>query len=77
MGKIGQEKCVKGYSTKKKKAFPHYKNSKLKKWKIHGFGLKLAILQPWDFLIREIGQENVFENILGTKKAFPHYKNSK
>ena len=23
IGKIGQEKCVRGYSTKKKKAFPH------------------------------------------------------
>ena len=48
---------------------------------IHYQGLPKVLVKNWQFshlfIIGEIGQENVFENILGRKKAFPDYKNNK
>ena len=67
----------------RKKAFPDYKNNKLKKSKIwdfskivHDFGQKLAM-----FLSLYYRQNRPGKICLGIfykeKKAFPHYKNSK
>ena len=39
----------------------------------HGFGPKMAILAT--FFVGNIGQENVFYDILDRKKAFLGYKN--
>ena len=41
----------------------------------HGFGLKMAIFAT--FFLGNIGQENVFYDILEGKKAFLGYKNKK
>ena len=41
----------------------------------HGFGPKIAIFQL--FFLGNIGQENVFYDILERKNAFPSYKNQK
>ena len=41
----------------------------------HGFGAKMAILP--NFFFGNIGQENVFYDILERKKAFLAYKNKK
>ena len=68
-----------------KKAFPDYKNNKLKKWKICDFSRGVS---PWLWLkidnffifywnIGKIAQQSVFESILERKKAFPDYKNNK
>ena len=40
---------------------------------VHGFGSKLAIFAP--FYLGNMGQENVFYNILERKNAFLIYKN--
>ena len=56
----------------RKKAFPEYKNNKLKKWKICDF----SGISPWLWL-GKIAQQSVFESILERKKAFPDYKNNK
>ena len=45
------------------------------KWLFHAFGPKLAIFPP--FFIGNIGQENVFYDILERKNAFLLYKNKK
>ena len=42
----------------------------------HGFGLKMAIF-PNFFFLGNIGQENVFCDILVRKNAFLGYKNKK
>ena len=42
----------------------------------HGFGPKMAIF-PTFFFLGNIGQENVFYDILKTKNAFVGYKNNK
>ena len=39
---------------------------------VHGYGQKLAIF-PF-FILREIRQENEFQDILERKRAFLHYK---
>ena len=41
----------------------------------HGFGLKMAIFRT--FFLGNIGQENVFYDILERKNAFLGYKNKK
>ena len=84
IGEIGQEKCVWEYS-RKKKAFPDYKNNKLKKWKICDFSkgvspwlwLKIGNFSIFYWNIGKIAQQSVFESILERKKAFPDYKNNK
>ena len=67
-----------------KNAFLGYKNKKFKKSKkstfiqkglTHGFGPKIAIF-PTFFLVN-IGQENVFYDILKRKNAFLGYKKEK
>ena len=68
----------------RKNAFLGYKNNKFKSRKIeifqkrlaHGFGQKMAI-SPSFFFFGNIGQENVFYDILERKNAFPAYKNKK
>ena len=51
---------------KRNKAFPHYKNSKLRKGLVHGFGKKLAIFHL--FLSNNIGQEKYILQYSRTKK---------
>ena len=45
------------------------------KWLTHGFGQKLAVIPS--FFLGNIGQENVFYDILERKNAFLRYKNNK
>ena len=67
----------------RKKAVVRYKNKKFKSRKIgvfpkgltHGFGPKMAI--SLTFFLGNIGQKNVFYDILERKKAFLRYKNKK
>ena len=67
----------------RKKAVLRYKNKKFKSRKIgvfpkgltHGFGPKMAI--SLTFFLGNIGQKNVFYDILERKKAFLRYKNKK
>ena len=67
----------------KKNAFLGYKNKKFKSRKIdifpkgltHGFGPKMAIFPT--FFLGNIGQENVFYDILERENAFLGYKNKK
>ena len=71
------------YIIKEKNAFLSYKNKKSKSRKIdrfpkrltHGFGSKLAIFPT--FFLGNIGQENIFYDILRLKNAFLGYKNKK
>ena len=65
-----------------KHVFLSYKNKKFRKWKnchfskgVHGFGQKLAIFPC--FFKGNIGQENVFYDILERKNLFLGYKNKK
>ena len=65
----------------RKNVFRGYKNKKFKSRKIeifpkgltHGFGQKMAIFPS--FFLGNIGQENVFYDILQRKSAFQGYKN--
>ena len=86
---IGQENVF--YNIlEQKNAFLGYKNKTIKKSKnssksrkidifpkglTHGFGLNMAIFPT--FLLGNIGQENVFYDILERKNAFLCYKNKK
>ena len=80
-GNIGQENVFYGI-LEGKNAFPGYKNKKFKSQKIdifpkgfsHGFGQKCQFFQ---LFLGNIGQENVFYNILERKNAFLDYKNKK
>ena len=45
------------------------------KWLTHGFGLKMALFPT--FFLCNIGQENVFYDILERKKPFLGHKNKK
>ena len=66
----------------RKSAFLGYKNKKLKKSKnwhflkglTHAFGPKMTILPT--FFLGNIGEENVFYDILERKNAFLGYKNT-
>ena len=67
-----------------KNAFQGYKNKKFQNRKIdilpkgltHGFGPKTAIF-PIFFFLSNIGQENVFYDILQRKNAFLGFQNKK
>ena len=83
LGNIGQENVF--YDIlERKNAFLSYKNKKFKKSKnwhfskglTHGFGPKMAIF-PTLFFLGNIGQENVFNDILEPKNAFLSYKKKK
>ena len=75
IGEIGQGKCAWEYS-RRKKAFPDYKNNKLKKWKICDFSkgvspwlwLKIGNFSIFYWNIGKIAQQSVFESILERKK---------
>ena len=79
-----RRKCFLWYSKTKKKAFPGYKNKKFKKWKNWDFSKGVS---PWFwskidhfstfFSLGNIGQENVFYDILKRKNAFLGNKNKK
>ena len=81
-GNIGKENVFYDVLARKN-AFLGYKKKKLKKWKswhcskglTHGFGPKMAILST--FIFFNIGQENVFYDILAQNNAFLGYKNKK
>ena len=76
-------KCLLRYSRTKKPLFYAIKTRSSKSRKIdifskrltHGFGPKLAIFPS--FFFGNIGQENVFYDILERKNAFLCYKNKK
>ena len=81
----GPEKCLLWYSVlEKKNAFLHYKNTKFKKSKYWHFSKGV---NPWFwskngnfsnfFFLGNIGQENVFYDILERKNSFVGYKNKK
>ena len=84
LGQYRPGKCVLRYSRTKKNAFLDYKNKIFKKSKIWLFckGVK-----PWFwsknghfsnfYFLGNIGQENVFYDILERKNAFLGYKNKK
>ena len=84
LGNIGEENVF--YDIlERKNAFLGYENKKLKKSRkidifpkglVHGFGPKLVIFPPF-FFFGDIGQENVFYDILERKNAFLAYKNKK
>ena len=82
LGNIGKENVF--YDIlERKNAFVGYKNWKFKKSKnwhfpkglTHGFGPKMAIFPT--FFLGNIGQENVFYDILERKNVFLGYKNKK
>ena len=83
LGNIGQENVF--YDIlEQKKAFLSYKNNKVKKWKNWDFskgvnpcfGSKNGHFSNFLFF-GNIGQENVFYDILERKNAFLRYKNKK
>ena len=83
VGNIGQKNVF--YDIlERQDAFLRYKNKEFKKWKNWHFSKrdkpwfwsKLAIL-PTFFFLGNIGQKNVFYDILEWKKAFLGYKNTK
>ena len=83
LGNIGQENVFDDILGPKN-AFLGYKNKKFKKSKnshsvpkglTHGFDPKIAIFLP--LFLGNIGQENVFYDILERKNAFLSYKNKK
>ena len=68
----------------RKNALLGYKNNKFKKSKNFAFfqrGEPMVLVQKWlfyqHFLFANIGQENVFYDILERKNAFLGYKNNK
>ena len=83
LGNIGQENVFYD-NLGRKNAFLSYKNKKFKKSKFdifpkgltHGFGPKNGHFSNF-FFLGNIGQANVFYDILGRKKAFLSYKNKK
>ena len=65
----------------RKNAFLGYKDKKFKQSKnwhflTQGFGPKMAIF-PTFFFLGNLGQKNVFNDILEQKNTFPGYKNKK
>ena len=80
LGNIGEENIF--YDIlKRKNGFLGYKNKKLEKSKnsnvskglTHGFGPKMVNFPT--FFLRNIGEEDIFHNILERKNAFLGYKN--
>ena len=82
LGNIGQENVFNDI-LESKNAFLSYKKRSSNSRKIgifskgltHGFGPKMTIFPT--FFLGNIGQENVFNNILERKNAFHSYKNKK
>ena len=80
LGTIGQENVFYDIPEQKKNALLGYKHKKFKKSKMaifqkgltHGLCSKMAIFPT--FFLGNIGQENVFYDILERKKAFLGYK---
>ena len=82
-GNIGQENVF-NHILEQKKSFPGYRNKKFKKSKNWHFSKRV---KPWFwsknghfskvFFLGNIGQENVFYDILERKNAFLGYKNKK
>ena len=82
VGNIGQEnvfydilKRINAFLGCKNKNFKKSKNWHFSKGVTHGFGPKMAIFPT--FFFRNIGQENVFYDILERKNTFLGYKNKK
>ena len=83
LGNIGQENVFND-TLERKNAFQNYENKKFKKSKNWHLSKRV---NPWFlpknryfaifFLIGNIGQENVFNNILERKNGFKNYKNKK
>ena len=80
IGNIGQENVF--YDIKERKnAFLSYKNKKVKKSKNGHFskGEPMVLVQKWPFFqlffLGNIGEENVFYDILEQKNGFLSYKN--
>ena len=83
LGNIGQENVFYDIP-ERKNAFLRYKNNKLKKSKNWDFS---KVVNPWFwskigdfpivFLLGNIGEENVFYDILEGKNTFLGYKNNK
>ena len=75
---IGQENVLDDI-LERKNALVGYKNKKLKKSKNWHF--PMVLVQKWPFFhfffSANIGQENVFDDILDQKNAFLGYKNKK
>ena len=84
LGNIGQEKVF-SHILELNSAFQGYKNKKFKKSKnwdcCKGFCKPMVLAQKWPFFqlffLGNIGQENVFYDILEPKNAFLDYKNKK
>ena len=82
LGNIGQENVF-CYILARKNAFLGYENKKFKSRKIdifpkgltHGFGSKMAFSEL--SFLANLGQENVFYDILERKKPFLGFKNNK
>ena len=83
---IGQENVFYNFREQKKRLSSLWKQQVQKVEKLrffpegltHGFGEKMAIFPFFIFLfLGNIGQENVFYNILERKNAFPAYKKKK
>ena len=78
LGNIGQENVF--YDIlERKNAFLGYKNKKFKKSINRDFFKPMVLVQKWPFFqlsfFGNIGQENVFYDILERKNAFLGYKN--
>ena len=78
LGNIGQENVFFDI-LERKNAFLGYKNNKFKKSKNWDFSMVLVKNWPFShrFTLGNIGQENVFNDILERKNAFLRYKNKK
>ena len=84
LGNISQENVVNDI-LERKNAFLGFKNKKFKNWKnchfsewvIPWFWCKNVRFSNLFFFLANIGQENVFFDILERKKAFLGYKNKK
>ena len=83
LGKLGQKNVFYDILEEKKNPFYSKKTRSSKSQKIdifpkaltHGFGPKMAIFRI--FFLGNLGQENVFYDILERKNAFLRYKNNK
>ena len=79
LGNIGQEKVFYDI-VERKNAFLGYKNKKFKKSKNWHFS-PMVFVQKWPFFelcfLGNVGQENVFYDILQRENAFLRYKNMK
>ena len=77
------EKCVSRYSRRKKRLsrLQKQKVKKVENLRFFQRGQSMVLVQNWSFLhlfiLGEIGQENVFYNILEGKNTFLGYKNKK